>query len=414
MCTAVDLVFVGVYRRANGVNAGFGGRNSGRGDAVRLAKMMGLGVLAMVSAGVSAGAGAATAARDAAGALRDGSHIEAITLSNAQGVSARILTYGATLQSLIAPDRAGRKADIILGQATPADYEAKQTYFGVTVGRYANRIARGHFLLDGVTYQLPTNNGANSLHGGGAGFDRVVWTVKSLSSGSEASVVMTHRSPDGHLGYPGAVDATVTYALNDQGDLKITFEATTDKPTILNMTNHALFNLAGDGFPLGAMMLKLTIPARAYTPVDEGLIPTGELRPVAGTVFDFRKGRTLADGLRDGHDDQIRIGRGYDHNFALDKGQTATPQLAARLEYPAAGRVLEVLSTEPGLQLYTGNFLDGTVIGKSGHLYRMGDGIALEPQKFPDTPNQPKFGSARVDPGKPYRHVMIYRLSVMK
>jgi aldose 1-epimerase len=371
---------------------------------------MGLGVMAM--AGSATAAQAATATRTNAGTLKDGTAVEAVTLSNSHGISARILTYGATLQSLIAPDRAGRKADVILGQKTAADYEATRTFFGVTVGRYANRIAKGRFTIDGVTYQAPTNNGANTLHGGDSGFDRVNWAVKSVASGPVASVVMTHRSPDGHMGYPGTVDATVTYALDDNGDLKITFEATTDKPTILNMTNHALFNLAGDGFPYGAMMLSLTIPAKSYTPVDATLIPTGELRAVAGTAFDFRTGRVLADGLRDGRDAQIRIGRGYDHNFVLDKGQTATPQLAARIEYPAAGRVLEVLTTEPGIQLYTGNFLDGTVMGKGGHLYRMGDGIALEPQKFPDTPNQPKFGSARVDPGKPYRHVMIYRMSV--
>ena len=193
-----------------------------------------------------------------------------------------------------------------------------------------------------------------------------------------------------------------------------TYDATTSKPTILNMTNHALFELAGEGAPQGAMPERLTIPAETYTPVDAALIPTGELRRVAGSVFDFRSGRTLADGVRDATDEQIRLGRGYDHNFALDKGQTVTPQLAARLEDPSSGRVLEVLSTEPGLQLYTGNFLDGTVVGKRGHLYRMGDGIALEPQKFPDTPNHPNFGSARVEPSKPYRHEMIYRLSVAK
>jgi aldose 1-epimerase len=357
---------------------------------------------------------AATAQRGDAGTLADGSKVEAVTLVNGHGVTARILTYGATLQSLIAPDRKGVKADIILGQETARDYEAQQTYFGVTVGRYANRIAKGQFTLDGASYQLPLNNGANSLHGGGKGFDRVLWTVRSIASGPSASVVLAYHSPDGDMGYPGAVDATVTYALDEAGALTISFEAAVSKPTILNMTNHALFNLAGDGAPQGAMFHRLTIPARRYTPVDAGLIPTGELRTVAGTVFDFTRGRVLANGLRDAHDEQIRLGRGYDHNFVLNKGQTATPQLAARLEEPSSGRVVEVLTTEPGVQLYTGNFLDGTVSGKQGRLYRMGDGIALEPQKFPDTPNQPSFGSARVDPGKPYRHVMVYRLSVKR
>ncbi|MEY2927990.1 MAG: hypothetical protein RL367_2467 [Pseudomonadota bacterium] len=363
---------------------------------------------------VSATAQAATATRTSAGALKDGTTVEAITLSNGKGISARILTYGATLQSLIAPDAKGKKADVILGHDSVTDYEAKQNYFGVTVGRYANRIAGGRFTLDGVAWQLPKNNGANSLHGGGHGFDRVVWDVKSVTNGKLAAVTLTHRSADGDSGYPGQVDAVVTYSLDDGGDLTIRFFASTTKPTIINMTNHALFNLAGEGSPDGAMRHRLTIPAKAYTPVDETLIPTGELRPVAGTVFDFRKGRVFADGLRDGHDDQIRIGRGYDHNFALDKGVTVEPLFAARLQDPVSGRVLEVLTTEPGLQLYTGNFLDGSVLGKKAHVYRMGDGIALEPQKFPDAPNQPTFVSARVDPGKPYQHTMIYRLSVKK
>jgi aldose 1-epimerase len=362
----------------------------------------------------AAAAWAATAVRETAGALKDGTAVEAITLSNAKGVSARILTYGATLQSLIAPDRKGRNADVVLGQETAADYEATQTFFGVTVGRYANRIANARFSLDGKVYTLPANDGTNSLHGGGDGFDRANWTVASVKSGPVASVALSHKSPDGHLGYPGNLDVTVTYTLDEKGDLGIVFEATTDKPTIVNMTNHALFNLAGEGGSTSAMQHKLTIPAARFTPVSAILIPTGDLKPVAGGIFDFRRGRILADAARDGTDPQIVIGRGYDHNFVLDKGQSATPMLAARLEDPASGRVLDVLTTEPGVQLYTGNFISGVVLGKKRHLYRMGDGIALEPQKFPDTPNQPAFGSARVDPGKPYRHAMIYRLSVSK
>jgi aldose 1-epimerase len=373
---------------------------------------IGLGVVLAMSVGTDAGA--ATATRADAGALSTGAHVEAVTLANARGISARILTYGATLQSLIAPDAEGRLADITLGYDNVADYDVHPNYFGVTVGRYANRIANAHFKLDGKRYQLPANNGPNSLHGGGKGFDRQIWTLKSAESGAVASVVLTYHSPDGDSGYPGAVDATVTYALDDRGDLTIRYSATTTKPTILNMTNHALFNLAGDGAPQGAMAHHLTMPASHYTPVNEALIPTGELRAVAGSVFDFRVGRVVADGLRDGTDAQIRIGRGYDHNFALDKGLTAKPELAARLEDPVSGRVLEVLSTEPGLQLYTGNFLDGSLVGKHGRVYRMGDGIALEPQKFPDAPNQPAFGSARVDPGTPYHHEIIFRLSVKK
>ncbi|WP_380879954.1 aldose epimerase family protein [Sphingomonas sp. DBB INV C78] len=352
--------------------------------------------------------------RTPAGSLSDGTAIESITLKNSRGVSATILTYGATLQSLVAPDRSGKPADVVLGYDDLASYEKHPNYFGVTVGRYANRIAGGRFELDGKSYQLPLNDKTNSLHGGGKGFDKVAWKVVSAKNGPTATLVLAHTSPDGDSGYPGKLDATVTYSLDEAGALTIAFDAKTDKPTIVNITNHAIFNLAGEGSTEGATGHLLTIPAKAYTPVDAKLIPTGELRAVEGTVFDFRAPRRVADGIRDGRDEQMRFGQGYDHNFALDKGLTKAPELAARLEDPASGRVLEVLSTEPGVQFYTGNFLDGTFVGKQGHLYRMGDGIALEPQKFPNAPNQPSFISARVDPGKPYRHVMIYRLSTTR
>jgi len=352
--------------------------------------------------------------RAPAGDLADGTAVETVTLKAANGVSATVLTYGATLQSLVAPDKGGRPADVLLGYDDLASYVEHPNYFGATVGRYANRIAGGRFALDGTAYQLPRNDGVNSLHGGGKGFDKQVWNIVSTQSGPIGSLVLRLVSPDGDSGYPGKLTATVTYSLDEAGALTIAFEATTDKPTVVNMTNHAIFNLAGEGSPDGALGHLLTIPAQAYTPVDANLIPTGELRPVEGTVFDFRAPRRVADGIRDGRDRQIVFGRGYDHNFALDKGETATPQLAARLEDPVSGRVLEVLTTEPGVQFYAGNFLDGTLIGKHGHVYRMGDGIALEPQKFPDSPNHPIFISARVDPGKPYRHVMVYRLSTRR
>ncbi|QJU57737.1 galactose mutarotase [Sphingomonas sp. AP4-R1] len=350
--------------------------------------------------------------RESAGTLKDGTPIEAITLSNGKGVSARILTYGATLQALKGPDRAGKIADVVLGYDDAATYESKPNFFGVTVGRYANRIAGGRFSLDGKTYALPLNDKTNSLHGGGHGFDKQTWKVISATGGPVAKLVLGLVSPDGASGYPGTLDVTVTYSLDEQNALTIAFAAKTDKPTVINMTNHGIFNLAGEGAPQGATGHLLTIPAKAYTPVDATLIPTGELRPVEGTVFDFRQQRVVMDGIRDGRDEQIRFGQGYDHNFALDKGLTAQPGLAARLEDPQSGRVLEMFTTEPGVQFYTGNFLDGTYLGKGGHLYRMGDGIALEPQKFPNAPNQPSFVSARVDPGKPYSHVMIYKLSV--
>ena len=378
----------------------------------------GLTGLALAGLGLPQRARAETAAQtvtvrqESAGRLADGTDVPAITLTADNGVSARVLAYGATLQSLIAPDRAGQAADVVLGYDDLASYVDHPNFFGVTVGRYANRIAGGRFSLDGHAYQLPLNDRGQSLHGGGKGFDKVVWQVVTVQSGPVASVVLRHVSPDGDSGYPGTLTTTVTYTLDGNGNLGILFEASSDKPTIVNMTNHAIFNLAGEGSPGGAMDQELTIPARAYTPVAATLIPTGELHAVAGTVFDFREPRVVSAGLRDGRDPQIVAGRGYDHNFALDKGLTATPQLAARLTDPVSRRVLEVLTTEPGVQFYTGNFLDGTLVGKHGHLYRMGDGIALEPQKFPDAPNHPAFVSARVDPGKPYRHAMIYRLSV--
>jgi aldose 1-epimerase len=379
---------------------------------MRLGMKFGLVLLAMASA-VSQ-AQAATAKRAVDSVLADGSSIETVTLSNAKGISARVLNFGATLQSYTLPDRKGKMADVILGHDKGVDYAAKQDFFGVTVGRFANRIARGKFVLDGVTYNLPLNNGENTLHGGGKGFDRQLWKIISVASGKSASVTMELVSPDGDMGYPGAMTARVVYALSDAGALTITMTATTSKPTIVNMTNHALFNMAGHNAPQGAMGNLLTIPASRYTPVDATLIPTGALAPVAGTPFDFRKPKALVDGLRNANDPQILIGRGYDHNWVLDKGQTAEPQRVARVEDPVSGRAMEVLSTEPGLQMYTGNFIDGTNVGKGGWLYRMGDGYVLEPQKFPDTPNQPAFGSARLDPGQTYRHVMVLRPAAAK
>jgi len=368
--------------------------------------------VAVAAALLTGPAMAAHLERSPAGQLADGTAVEAFTLSNASGLSARVLSYGATLQSVLAPGRDGKLADVVLGYDTAAEYEATPRYFGATIGRYANRIAHGRFTLDGEAVQLPLNEPGASLHGGGHGFDKQVWKVLAVDPGKRASVTLGLGSPDGDSGYPGRLEATVTYTLDDAGNLGIEFKATTTKPTVVNITNHALFNMAGEAAAEGADNLLLTIPAARYTPVDAALVPTGELRPVAGSAFDFRAPRRIAAGWRDGTDPQLGLGRGYDHNFVLDKGQTSTPQLSARLEDPRSGRVLEVLSTEPGLQFYSGNFLDGTVAGKHGHLYRMGDGMALEPQKFPDSPNQPAFPSTRIDPGHAYRHVMIYRFTV--
>ena len=356
---------------------------------------------------------AAQAERAPIGTLSDGTRIEAVTLRNEAGVSATVVTYGATLQAFRVPDARGHIADITLGHDSIADYEGCPNYFGVTVGRFANRIAGASFELDGTRYTLAKNDDPNSLHGGSRGFDKRVWTIETVETGPVAAVTMRLRSENGDQGYPGTLEVGVTYTLDERGELGILFEATSDAPTIVNMTNHALFNLAGDDAKRSAMDHYLMVPASRFTPVDATLIPTGEERAVAASVFDFTQWRRISDGLRDGSDEQIIRGRGYDHNFVLDKGASTTAQLAARLYDAESGRLLEVLSTEPGLQFYSGNFLNGTAVGRRGKIYRMGDGIALEPQKFPDAPNQPGFASARLDPGQMYRHSMIYRVGVV-
>jgi len=353
----------------------------------------------------------AEASRTPFGALADGRPVEAITLSNGKGVTARILSYGAILQSLVAPDRAGHKADIVLGYADLAGYLAKPNYFGATVGRYANRIAAGHFTLDGKTYALATNDGPNALHGGKAGFDKKLWTVIEVKDAPRPSVTLGYTSPDGEEGYPGTLTVTATYTLDETDALTLDYRATTSKPTVVNITNHSYFNLAGEGSGRSILTNLLTIPAEAITPVDKTLIPTGELRAVAGTPFDFRTPTEIGKRIRDGREEQIRFGQGYDFNYVLTRAATTTPHLAARVEDPWSGRVLEIATNQPGLQFYSGNLLDGTAVGKSGTSYRQSDGMAMEPQVFPDTPNQPALGSARLDPGQTYHSQIIYRLS---
>lgn len=370
-------------------------------------------VVSMVAMAVSSPAFAATAQKSIFGEMADGESVQSVTLEGENGVSVVLITLGASIQAFNVPDRNGRTADITIGYDNVADYFDAPNYWGQTIGRYANRIAKGRFEIDGRPYQITLNNDGNTLHGGTVGFDKRNWKLVSVSDADgKAVAVMSLHSPDGDQGYPGNMDVTVTYTLDDAGSLTIEFSAESDAPTVVNLTNHALFNLGGDGWVYGTYDQKLTIPASHYLPVDAGLIPTGERRPVEGTVFDFRKGRMMYDGVRDASDDQIVLGRGWDHNWILDKGATAQPELAARVEHELSGRVLEVLTTEPGLQFYSGNFLIGTLVGKDQYLYRMGDAIALEPQKFPDTPNQPAFGSAQLDPGEIYRHTMIYRVSV--
>ena len=344
------------------------------------------------------------------GELDDDTGVEAVVLSNSRGTTATIITLGATLQSLSVPDREGRSEDIVLGYKTANEYLENPQYFGATVGRYANRIAMGRFTLDGRQYALPTNDGPNHLHGGPQGLDKVMWEVDSVSQGSPAAVTFSHTSPDGEGGYPGRLHVTATYTLNDEDELSIEYRATSDKPTIVNITNHAYFNLAGEAGSFDVMDHHLTLNADRYTPVDETLIPTGELREVAGTAFDFRDGERIGLRVRDGSDEQIRFGRGYDHNFVVN-GAAGTLRSAARVEDPYSGRVMEVMVTAPGVQFYSGNFLDGTTVGKSGRVYRQGDAFCLEPQVFPDSPNKPRFPSARLDPGDTYVNRMVFRFS---
>jgi aldose 1-epimerase len=360
---------------------------------------------------LSAGASAATAERGTFGTMPDGRVVDAVTLKNKAGMQVRIIGYGASIQSAIVPGRNGALTDVALGYATLREYLDKPQYFGATVGRVANRIAKGEFVLNGKPYHVPVNDGPNALHGGPKGFDKVLWSVASVESGPTARVTLRYVSADGDQGFPGTLTATATYSLDEQNRLTIAYEATTDKPTVINLSNHAYWNLTGEGS--GSVMdSRLTIPAEEITPVDATLIPTGEFLAVAGTPFDFRIAKPIGHDVRDGRSAQLMAGRGFDMNWVISRKAAATPRLVARVEDPQSGRVMELFSAQPGLQFYSGNFLDGTTVGKSGRVYRQGDAFVLEPQMFPDTLNRPPFGSLRLSPGEVYRNTMTYRFSV--
>ena len=354
---------------------------------------------------------AAEARQENIGTMPDGRPVTAITLLNGNKLLARVISLGATLQSLQAPDRTGKPGDIVLGYSDLKGYLANSSYFGATVGRFANRIAKGRFTLDGTIYQLPINNGVNSLHGGTVGFGQVLWTVMEVKSGAEASVTLRYVSPDGDQGYPGELTATATYSLNELNELSVDYRASTDKSTIVNISNHTYWNLSGEASGKSILDQRLTIPAGYYTPVDDTQIPTGELRSVTGTPFDFRKPKPIGRDIHDGRDSQLSIGRGYDHNWVIGRKPMTRLRLVARVEDPLSGRIMEVSATQPGLQFYSGNFLDGSVVGKHDHIYRQDDGLALEPQLFPDTPNRPEFGTARLDPGQTYENRITYRFT---
>lgn len=345
------------------------------------------------------------------GTTTDGKPVEIYTLRNANGVEARVTNYGGIIVSLKVPDRNGKLDDVVLGYDSISGYLKESPYFGALIGRYGNRIAKGHFTLDGQTYTLPINNAPNSLHGGLKGFDKVVWHAEPFDSTGKRGLVFTYTSADGEEGYPGTLQARVTYTLNDDNELIFDYHATTDKATPVNLTQHSYFNLAGAG--KGDILKEVvTIDADRFTPIDSTLIPTGELRPVEGTPFDFRTPTPIGARIEQ-QDQQLLFGHGYDHNFVLNKPASATgPTFAARAVDPGSGRVMEVSTTEPGLQFYSGNFLDGTLIGKGGVAYQHRYGFAMETQHFPDSPNQPSFPSTILRPGDEYNSRTIYKFSV--
>jgi aldose 1-epimerase len=336
------------------------------------------------------------------GKMPDGRAVEQFTLTNASGVEVRAITYGGIITAIRVPDRTGAFGDIALGFDRLESYLKGHPFFGTIVGRYGNRIAGGKFTLDGRTYTLATNNGPNHLHGGKVGFDKAVWSAEAAPNG--AGVVFTHTSPDGDEGYPGTLKARVTYTLTDKNELVVDYHATTDKPTPVNLTQHTYFNLTGSGSILDH---EITINADRYTPVDATLIPTGELASVDGTPFDFRKATAVGARIDQPHP-QLKNGNGYDHNFVLN-GKAGVLRAAARIADPKSGRTVDISTTEPGVQFYTGNFLDGTLTGKGNQVYQRRAGLCLETQHYPDSPNQPAFPSSIVRPGKEYRTTTVFR-----
>ncbi|WP_053851263.1 aldose epimerase family protein [Streptomyces sp. NRRL B-24085] len=339
------------------------------------------------------------------GTLADGTKVHIWSLANG-GTRMKVLSWGGVVQSLEIPDRKGHYANVSAGFDNLDDYVAKTPYFGALIGRYGNRIAKGQFTLDGKSYQLSVNDGDNSLHGGTQGFDKRVWDVEPFTKGSDVGLHLYHTSVDGEMGYPGTLKVKVTYTLTRHGDWRIDYEATTDKATVVNLTSHVYWNLGGEG--TGTIEdHELRIAASRYTPTDSGLIPTGELARVAGTPFDFRKGKQIGRDIRVGHP-QLVTAKGFDHNWVLDKGITAKPEHVATLRDRASGRTLRISTVEPGLQFYSGNFLDGTLVGPSGHTYRQGDALCLETQHFPDSPNHPSFPSTVLRPGQTYRTTTIH------
>jgi aldose 1-epimerase len=375
------------------------------------AKFVGTLALAGLVAGTVAGAPALAGSIEKRpfGTMPDGRTVEVYTLRNDGKMSVDILTYGGVVHTLNVPDRDGHVGNIALGFAKLEDYLTKSPYFGNITGRYANRIAGGAFTLDGQTYELAKNNGPNALHGGLKGFDKQLWQAREVSGGDGVGLELTYTSPDGEEGYPGTLTTKVTYVVTNKDELRIDYEATTDKPTVVNLTNHTYFNLAGEGS--GSILdHELMLNASAFTPVDATLIPTGEIAKVAGGPMDFTSPTRIGARIRNG-DQQLVYGRGYDHNWVLDKPQPGALTVAARVHEPTSGRVMEISTTEPGIQFYAGNFLDASLVGTSGRMYRQSDGFCLETQHFPDSPNHPDFPSTVLRPGEVYRTTTVHHFT---
>jgi aldose 1-epimerase len=364
-----------------------------------------LGVSLMIATSASQAAGL-TNQRSAFGKTDDGTAVEKFVLRNSHGMEATVITYGGILQSLSVPDKQGKTADVVLGFDDVQGYQKNgSVYFGATIGRFGNRLADGAFELDGKRYQVPQNDHGNSLHGGPQGFDKHVWKAQPHDGKDSVGVTLTYVSPDGEMGFPGTLKTDVTYSLNEQNELRIEYAASTDKPTVLNLTNHSYFNLAG---PASGTILghELRLEADQYTPVDDTLIPTGAIEPVQGTPLDFTTSTPIGARI-----DQLKGDPGgYDHNMVLRR-RGEEPTRAARVHDPESGRVLEVLTTEPGLQFYSGNFLDGTNKGKGGVVYRKHQAFCLEADHFPDAVHHPNFPSIILRPGQTYRQTTLYKFS---
>lgn len=385
-------------------------RSSIGGRVMGPARIVGAAALAALL-GAAAPQGAAKQAGSithaAYGTLPGGKAVDEYTMTNAHGLDVKFITLGGCITEIDVPDRGGNVGNIVLGYKDLAGYNSNKTYFGAIVGRYGNRIAKGTFTLDGKTYHLPINNGPNSLHGGDTGFNLQVWNVTPKTVPNGVAAELTYTSPDGQDGYPGTMKVTVTYTLDDSNQLRIDYQATSDKSTVVNLTSHSYFNLDGNGSG-SALGQLVQINADGYTPTDETQIPTGQIAPVAGTPFDFRTLRPINSEI--GRDDQqLVLAHGYDHNWVLNKSAPGAQTFAAKAYSPNTGRIMEVYTTEPGVQFYTGNYLDGSVVGSDGTAYRQGAGYTFETQHFPDSPNHPNFPSTLLNPGQTFRSTTVFK-----